>query len=142
MTMSDMEPFEGAHELKLGVCLSLVYEPVDLRLFLAKHPEQSLGMYKGRRSFTLMYMTANDDMTESAILVLDHKADINGLTNGDNSLILSTLDGGERIARMLLERGAKMHTVRSEKCDAMYWSVAMASHSLTFSILCCGDDAR
>jgi ankyrin repeat protein len=64
----------------------LVRQPYKLQAFLAEHPEVNVDKYKDAVGWTALHHTCTFQKgLDSAVLLLDHGADVNALTDNGNT---------------------------------------------------------
>jgi hypothetical protein len=134
--MSDVELSEVVYYLR--------FEPAELRVFLAEHPDVEVDLFK-IDGWTALHEAASKDNCESVNLLLDHRADIHArLTHsGDTALMLSIkYTKAYKTPLLLLERKADVHVENGRGESALYHSLLAAADTTTFLLLCCGADAR
>jgi ankyrin repeat protein len=115
-----------------------------LKAYLEEHPEVKVDLFRDGYSFTALHRTSVRQSQRCTELLLDHKADINALTNrGRTPLILACIyEGNEDTALLLIERGADIHLKDRYNRDALYYCMCTNRKSVAFTLLCCGSDVK
>jgi hypothetical protein len=132
-------------ELKLSKeAYDLARKPAELREFLAEHPEVKVDLFKDADGDTSLLEASRYNIKESVSLLLDHKADINAVSNyGNSSLIVAVFTGDDETALLLLEKRADVYIKNSEDEDALHWNlVVQVVNTTSFVLLCCGADVK
>ncbi len=80
---------------------------------------EQIGVQGG---FTALHYAARQGHIESAEMLLDHGADIDQLSGGDQSspLLVSVINGNYDLARMLVERGADVNIVSDDGVGPLF----------------------
>jgi hypothetical protein len=123
----------------------MTYVSADLEVLLADHPEVNVNLYKDGNGGHSLHRTCNEGWLDSAVLLLDHKADVNLQGDGGFTPLFCALNPahGDETALLLLERGADVHIkTETEGFDALYCAFLARDRPMTFVVLCYGADAK